>query len=70
MKVRLLTIEQKEQLIGKTYDDVQYFNPTLDSNDNWFISNEEINQCNVDAFQWVKYLTEIEYKPKNIDSII
>jgi hypothetical protein len=37
MIVRLLTEEQKDQLIGQTYDGVQYFNPTMDAEGNWFI---------------------------------
>ena len=36
MIVRLLTEEQKDQLVGQTYDGVQYFNPTLDAEGNWF----------------------------------
>ena len=28
MKVRQLTQEQKDQLIGQTYDGVQFFNPS------------------------------------------
>jgi hypothetical protein len=43
MTVRQLTIEQKDALIGQTYDGVQFFNPTLDADGNWFISVEEYN---------------------------
>ena len=42
MKVRQLTVEQKDQLAGQTYDGVQFFNPTQDADGNWFISNEEV----------------------------
>lgn len=61
MKVRQLTIEQKDQLVGQKYDGVQYFNPTLDANGNWFISNEEVNGCTTIA--WLSTLPEIDYNP-------
>ena len=62
MKVRQLTIEQKDQLVGQTYDGEQYFNPCLDANGNWFISNEEYFNCTTEAlFGW--NLPEIDYNP-------
>jgi hypothetical protein len=63
MKKYKLTTEQKETLINQTYDGVQYFNPTLDTDGNWFISIEEVNQCTNELFQWVKDLPLIEYNP-------
>jgi hypothetical protein len=65
MKVRLLTEEQKDQLVGQTYDGVQYFNPTLDADGNWFISNEEVNNCTHinGAFEWIHNLPEINHTP-------
>jgi hypothetical protein len=39
-----------------------YFNPIQDANDNWIISQEEVDQC---SFKWVKALPLIEYIPKN-----
>jgi hypothetical protein len=64
MKVRQLTIEQKDQLIGQMYDGVQFFNPTLDADGNWFISNEEVNQTTNEEFTaWINELTEIDYNP-------
>lgn len=63
MEVHKLTTEQKEALIGQSYDGVQYFNPTLDADNNWIISIEEVNQCTNELFQWVKYLPLIEYNP-------
>ena len=64
MKVRQLTIEQKNQLIGQTYDGVQYFNPTLDADGNWFISNEEVNGCTHEGVnEWIHELQEIDYNP-------
>ena len=64
MKVRQLTIEQKNQLVGQTYDGVQYFNPTLDAYGNWFISNEEVNGCTHESVnEWIHELVEIDYNP-------
>ena len=64
MKVRQLTIEQKDALVGQTYDGVQFFNPTLDANGNWFISNEEVNNCtHTGVNEWIHELPEIDYNP-------
>lgn len=62
MKVRQLTLEQKNQLVGQKYDGEQYFNPCLDANGFWFISNEEYFNCTTAAlFGWT--LPEIDYNP-------
>lgn len=63
MKVRKLTEEQKNQLEGQTYDGICFFNPTLDADGNWFISNEEIQFCNKVEFAWINDLPEIEHNP-------
>jgi hypothetical protein len=65
MKVRQLTQEQKELLIGQTYDGVQFFNPTLDADGNWFISIEEVNGCTHEngAYEWIHDLPEIDHNP-------
>ncbi len=63
MKVRQLTEEQKDQLNGQMWNNQAYFNPTIDANGNWFISNEEVNGCEKEEFAWVKELTEIDYNP-------
>lgn len=62
--IALITIQQKNSLIGQQYAPDCYFNPIQDINDNWVISKEEINQCTNPEFQWVKNLPLIEYKPK------
>jgi len=67
MKVALLTIEQKDLLIGKEFDKDSYFGPIQDNNDNWVISQTEINLCNNEEFFWVKDLPLIEYNPKIIE---
>ena len=63
MKVRQLTTEQKDLLIGQMWNNGSYFNPTQDANGNWFISNEEVNGCQKEEFSWVKELSEIDYNP-------
>ena len=64
IKVRQLTNEQKDLLIGQTWDGVQYFNPTLDADGNWFISNEEVNGCTHEGVnEWIHELQEIDYNP-------
>jgi hypothetical protein len=62
--VGLLTIEQKDSLIGQLYDEDSYFNPIQDLDNNWIISIEEMEFCVNPEFMWVKDLPLIEYKPK------
>lgn len=62
--VGLLTLEQKNDIFEMLYDEDSYFNPIQDADDNWIISIEEIENCTVEQFQWVKQLSLIEYKPK------
>ena len=62
--VYLLTIEQKDELVGQWYDSDSYFNPIQDANDDWIISVEEVDQCVNPDFLWVKDLPLIEYIPK------
>ncbi len=69
MKVRLLTVQEKDDLVGQTYAPSSYFNPIEDCNDNWIISNEECDQCVNPEFMWVKDLPEIDYCPKPVPPI-
>ena len=68
-KVYKLTEIQKDQLVGHTWDGVQYFNPTQDADGNWFISNEEVNGCTLQQAEsipcnaWLLTLPEIDYNP-------
>jgi hypothetical protein len=64
IEVGLLTIEQKDQLVGQLYDDDSYFNPIQDIDDNWIISTEEMEQCVNPEYLWVKDLELIPYEPK------
>jgi hypothetical protein len=62
IQVGLLTELQKDELVGQLYAPDSYFNPIQDINDDWIISQEEIEQCDIVA--WVKQLPLIEYVPK------
>jgi hypothetical protein len=70
MKVRQLTEQQKDILIGQVWGfQGQYFNPQIDANGKWFISNEEVNGCTLAQAQligcdaWLLTLPEIDYNP-------
>ena len=62
--VGLLTIEQKDLIIGKEFTTDSYFNPIQDLNDNWVISIEEMEYCTNVDYLWVKNLDLIIYEPK------
>jgi hypothetical protein len=62
--VGLLTIEQKDLIVGQQYTTDSYFNPILDLNDNWVISIEEMEYCTNVDYLWVKDLDLIIYEPK------
>ncbi len=64
IQVGLLTIEQKDELVGQWYAPDSFFNPVEDLNLNWVISTEEIDQCINPDLLWVKDLPLIEYIPK------
>ena len=64
--VGLLTIQQKDLIVGQQYTTDSYFNPIQDLNDNWIISIEEMEYCTNVEFLWVKDLTLIEYVPKPV----
>ena len=67
MIVGLLTIEEKDLLVGQQYAPDSYFNPIQDDNDNWVISQEEIDQNVNEEFSWLASLELIEYQPKEIE---
>jgi hypothetical protein len=63
MIVGLLTIEEKDLLVGKQYAPDSYFNPIQDSLGDWVISTEEINQNTNADFDWLNDINLIEYSP-------
>ena len=64
IQVGLLTIEQKDSIVGQMYDEDSFFNPITDISDQWIISVEEMEFCVNPEFMWVKDLPLIEYIPK------
>jgi hypothetical protein len=70
MKVGLLTLEQKNEIVGQLYAEDSYFNPIQDINNDWVISTQEMEHCVVEEFMWVKDLPLIDYKPKPIPPIL
>lgn len=59
-----LTLEQKLLIEGQCFAPDSFFLVSQDINNNWFISQEQINQCTKPDFQWIKELPLIEYEPK------
>lgn len=59
--VGLLTDEEKDQIVGQLFAPDSYFNPIQDDNDNWIISQEEMNASDL---LWIKDLPLIVYVPK------
>jgi hypothetical protein len=62
--VGLLTLEQKDLLVGQLFASDSYFNPIQDNSDNWVISVEEMEYCTNTEFIWVKDLELIIYVSK------
>jgi hypothetical protein len=62
--VGLLTLDQYDQIVGQLFAPDSFFNPIQDFNDNWIISQEEMDFCTNIEFIWVKDLPLIEYIPK------
>jgi hypothetical protein len=70
IKVRELTEQQKDILIGQVWGfQGQLFNPQIDADGKWFISNEEVNGCtlaqaeSIPCDAWLLTLPEIDYNP-------
>jgi hypothetical protein len=62
--VGLLTVEQKDLLVGQLFDEDSYFNPIQDDANNWIISIEEIEQNQNPEFEWLQDLEMIIFVPK------
>ena len=63
MKVGLLTIAQKDLLVGVEYEPSTYYNPIQDCNNNWVISTQEMDQTIDSSFDWIHSLSLIDYCP-------
>jgi hypothetical protein len=56
MKVSILTTEQKDILYNQKFTSTEFFNPVQDVNEDWVISEIEVNNCVNPNFIWVKDL--------------
>lgn len=67
MKGVKLNLQQKDILQIKRFDGVQFYNPVLDNNDEYFISIQEVEQTTNPDTLWVKDLpiVDIELKIPN-----
>lgn len=63
MNVGLLTLDEKNQLVGQTFAPDSFFNPVQDADLNWIISMQEINYCVNPNFIWVKNIPIIPWNP-------
>jgi hypothetical protein len=65
MKVALLTIQQKEELVGQLLQADWYFNPVQDGNEppNWVISTQEIDNNQNPNYDWITELPLIDWVP-------
>jgi hypothetical protein len=59
--VGLLSLIEKEAVDGKLYTNDSYFNPIQDTNANWIISTQEMNDTTNMDYLWVKQLPLIEW---------
>jgi len=60
-QVAVLTINQKDSLVGQRYDAVSYFNPVQDCYNEWVISEQEIEGNIYPEFDWLDDLTLINW---------
>jgi len=60
IQVYLLTQEQADSIRDVEFIPDNLFNPILDADGNWIITEEEVSQTSI---EWVKELPKIEYKP-------
>ena len=61
MKVGILTITEKESLVGQLVQPDWYFYPVQDCNNDWIISTQEIDNSIYPQNEWVKSLSLIEW---------
>lgn len=62
-QVYRLTPGQATSLRNRRYTREMFFNPVQDADGRWFISVEEVAQCDQPQFMWVKALPLVPYKP-------
>lgn len=62
MMVAILNEKQVAALSGNTFDGIRFFNPILDADGNYVITQLEINATTDPIFQWVQLLDLTEFK--------
>ena len=72
MKVALLTIQQKDELVGQLLQPDWYFNAVQDGNEppNWIISTEEIDNNQNPNYDWITELPLIDWVPPTPSNLI
>lgn len=60
-QVGLLTLIEKEAVDGKEYTSNSYYYPIQDTNSNWVISTQEMNDTTNTDYLWVKQLPLIAW---------
>jgi hypothetical protein len=62
-----LSTYQYQLLLGNNYDGHQLFNPVVDVNGDFFISQQEIDACSNPDFEWVKDLVISDYVAPKVE---
>ena len=70
MKIAILTTEQKDLLDKQEVCTKLTFNPVQDVNEDWVISEVEVNKCINSDFMWVKNLVLTDWLGPYIPPII
>jgi len=63
MQVVRISIEQKDLLIGEKWNNEAFFNPTLDADNEWFVSIIEVYGCDKPEFQWLRQCELVIHNP-------
>lgn len=63
MQVVRISSEQKDLLIGEKWNDEAFFNPTLDADNEWFVSIQEVYGCYKPEFQWLRQCELVIHNP-------
>jgi hypothetical protein len=69
MKVGLLTLEQKNLLVSKEFQQNCFFNPVQDADNNWVITTEEMYHNQDPDYSWLLTLPLVDYNPKQLPPI-
>jgi hypothetical protein len=69
MKVVLLTEPEKDSLVGELVQPNWYFNPVIDCNNNWIISEEEVQNSIYTQHEWIKSMPLIDWCAPEIQPI-